>query len=305
VIRLKDPASVRTKEELRSFLIEVLTKQIAELNRDRVRLHLPRRLGLMRFIPGSPFHLHDELFLQVSGLTTFGFPEETCKVGPGEICLVSRGLPHREKLRAWKGPFFNIVIAYMADHVRCHLARQKADGKPAIITSIELPTIHSQHLSDLLKNAADWSQQDDAPHQFAIKGSFLTNLSILLTTVRQETTDTHEPLKVTQVRQLVVQYLSDPRLSVSRIGQSLQASPDYLSALFRKAMNKSIAAYITERRMSVARDFLVSSTLNISEISQASGYDDPSYFTRVFRKETGMAPRQYRDHALKQSPRVA
>jgi len=253
VIRITNPAAVQTKEELRALLIDVLTQQIADLNCDQVRLHLPRRLGLMRFIPGMPFHLNDELFLQVSGMTTFGFPEETCKVGPGEICLVSRGLPHREKLRAWKGPFFNIVIAYLADHVRCHLSRQKPDGGPAIITSIELPTIHSQHLSDLLKNAADWSQQDDAPHQFAIKGSFLTNLSILLATIRQEPTDVHEPLKVTQVRQLIVQYLSDPRLSVSWIGQSLQSSPDYLSALFRKAMNKSIAAYITERRMSVAR----------------------------------------------------
>ena len=70
-------------------------------------------------------------------------------------------------------------------------------------------------------------------------------------------------------------------------------------------MNKSIAAYITERRMSVARDLLLSTALNISQISQASGYDDPSYFTRVFRQETGMPPRQYRAHALMQQQRAA
>jgi AraC-like DNA-binding protein/mannose-6-phosphate isomerase-like protein (cupin superfamily) len=298
---VNNPANVRTKEDLRKFLIRRLTKWTADLNRDRVRLHLPRRLGLMRFIPGMPFHFHAEIFLQISGTTKFQFPEEECRLGQGEICLVSRGLPHREKVRPWKGPFFNIVVAYSNESVRCHLARE-LNGGPQIVASIELETSHSPHLADLLKNVADWSQQPDAPHRFAIKGSLLANLAILIAALKEEPAVTHEPLKVTQVRQMIIQYLPDPRLSVSWIGQSLQSSPDYLSALFRKSMNKSIAAYITERRMNAARNLLVSSTLNISEISQASGYDDPSYFTRVFRKETGLTPRLYRDRALKQDP---
>jgi AraC-like DNA-binding protein len=303
-MRFSDPSAVRTKQQLRDWLIPFLTQWIADLNADRVRLHLPRRLGLLRFIPGMPFHFNDELFLQISGTTTFDFPEESCKLGPGEICLVSRGLPHREKIRPWKGPFFNIVISYPAENLTCHLARQHADGTPSIIASIELKTIHNTHLSDLLKNAADWAQQSDAAHRFAIKGSLLANLSIVLATLKEESAGAHEPLKVTQVRQLILHYLSDPRLSVGWIGQSLQSSPDYLSALFRKAKGHSIAAHITERRMGVARNLLVSSTLNVAQISQASGYDDPSYFTRVFRKETGLAPRQYRARALQEADRL-
>ena len=303
MIKRTNPAAVRTKEDLRELLIPLLTKGIAQLNRDRVRLHLPRRLGLMRFIPGMPFHFHGELFLQLSGTTHFQFPEENCRLGPGEVCLVSRTLPHRERVRPWKGPFFNIVIAYLHDHVRLHLAKE-INGDPHIVASIELETSHSAHLADLLKHIADWSQQADVPHRLAIKGSLLANLSILVAILKEEAPGVSEPLKVTHVRQLIVQYLSDPRLSVSWIGHSLQSNPDYLSALFRKAMKKSIAAYITERRMSVARDLLVSSRLNISEISQASGYEDPSYFTRVFRKETGLAPRRFRADALKQQ-RVA
>ncbi len=294
-----NPATVRTKDELRGLLVELLTLWIADLDCDRVRLHLPRRAGLMRFIPDMPFHLEEEIFLQITGITVFEFPEESCRLGPGEICLVSRGLPHREKIRPWRGPFFNIVVSYANDNVYCHLARQHATGEPTIVASLEMATIHSTHLSDLLKNAADWSQQDDTAHRFAIKGSMLANLSILLATLQEEQAGPVEPLKVTQMRQMIVHYLSDPRLSVAWIAQSMQSNPDYLSALFRKAKNKSIVAYITERRMGVARNLLTASTLNIAEISQASGYDDPSYFTRVFRRENGMAPRQYREQALK------
>jgi AraC-like DNA-binding protein/mannose-6-phosphate isomerase-like protein (cupin superfamily) len=303
-MRFHDPSAVRTETELRHLMIHLLAKWIGKLDRDKVRLHLPRRRGLMRLIPAMPFHLEDELFLQISGCTIFQFPEETCTIEAGEICLVSRGLPHREKVRARKGPFFNLVICYSADHVRCHLAREEAKGQPAIVISTKLQTLHSHHLADLLKNAADWFREGDVPHRCAIKGSLLANLSILLATLEREPTGSHEPLKVTQVRQLIIHHLADPRLSVSWIGRSLHSSPDYLSRLFREATGQSMVAYITERRTSLARNLLVSSALNISEISHASGYDDPSYFTRVFRKETGLAPRQYRDYTLRHSEKV-
>jgi AraC-like DNA-binding protein len=284
---------------LRHFAIRLLTKWIADLNRDKIRLHFPQRRGLMRLMPDMPFHLWPELFLQISGCTTFQFPEETCRVGPGEICLVSRGLPHREKVRPWRGPFFNILIAYSPDRIHFHLARQEEDGRPSIVVYSELETPDSVHMVDLLKNAADWFHEGDAIHRFAVKGSLLANLSILLATIKQEPMDAPEPLKVMQARQLIMQHLSQPQLSVNWIGRSLQSSPNYLSLLFRETMGKNLVAYITERRIIRARDLLVSSTLNISEISQACGYDDPSYFTRVFRRETGIAPRQYREHALK------
>ena len=304
-MRLIHPSNVTSKSDLRFFAIQLLTRWIGDLNQDKIRLHLPRRLGLMRLIPDMPFHLLPELFLQVSGYTTFQFPEETCNVGPGELCLVSRGLPHREKVRPWRGPFFNVVLAFHPDRFGLHLARQHEEGHATIAASIEVETIESVHLADLLKNAADWFHQGDVAQRFAVKGSLLANLAIVLAAIKEEPADAHEPLKVMQVRQLIMQDLAKPELSVNWIGRCLQSSPDYLSRLFRDSMGKTLVAYITERRMVRARELLASSALNISEISQASGYDDPSYFTRVFRKENGVAPRQYRDRTLKRSDESA
>ena len=49
--------------------------------------------------------------------------------------------------------------------------------------------------------------------------------------------------------------------------------------------------FLTERRISLAKELLGDLTLNIAEVALATGFDDPSYFTRRFRQKTGMTPR--------------
>ncbi len=299
-MRFLRPHQVATKADLRQFAIQLLTRWIADLNRDKVRFHFPRRSGLMRLIPDMPFHLHPELFLQISGVTKFVFPEETCRVGPGEGCLVSRGLPHRERVRAWKGkPFYNFVISYAPDRVRFHLAYQHSAHWPDIRVFHELEGLDGVYLAEQLSHVVDWFQEDDVAHQLAVKGLLLANISMVLVAIKEPVNESHEPFRVMQARQLVMQNLSDPQLSVERLGHSLRSSADYLSRLFRQTTGKPLVAYITERRMMRARDLLESSALNIAEISRATGYDDPSYFTRVFRREVGLAPRVYRERVLK------
>lgn len=299
-MELLEPSQVNSKAELRRFAIQLLTKWVGLLDRDNIPLHLPRRQGLMRLIPKMPFHPRPELFLQISGCTTFEFPEETCRVGPGEICLVSRGLPHRERIRSWKGPFFNLVLAYAPHSIRFHLAHQDEDemGRPSILVSNQIEGLEGGRLAEMLENVADWFHEGDRAHRLAVKSTLLANLSRVLIAIKQPPSDAHEPFKVMQMRQVVAQHLSNPELSVAWMGHSLQSSPDYLSRLFRKATGKSLGAHIIEQRMTWAKDLLESSSLNIAEISQAIGYTDPSYFTRIFRRGTGIAPRRYREQSL-------
>ena len=52
--------------------------------------------------------------------------------------------------------------------------------------------------------------------------------------------------------------------------------------------------YITRLRMTSARELMDSTTLSITDIARLVGYDNPLYFSRMFKKETGMSPRGYR-----------
>ncbi len=78
-----------------------------------------------------------------------------------------------------------------------------------------------------------------------------------------------------------------------RIANTIGVTPEHLNFLFKKYLNKSPLEYLTMLRIEEARKLLRESSLNISEISLRIGYEDPLYFSRIFKKHVGVSPRKY------------
>ena len=70
------------------------------------------------------------------------------------------------------------------------------------------------------------------------------------------------------------------------------------NTLFRRLTGYSPARYITKLRLSLAEALLGDPLKSISEIAVRCGYDDPFYFCRVFRREYGISPSEYRGSSL-------
>lgn len=289
------PQSFGSKEEFRHFAAQVVRQWIGDLDRGKVQLRIPRSHGLQRTIPGMPFHPWPELFLQVSGITVFEFPDEKFEVSPGEICMVPAGMPHRERVRAGEEAFTNVVFLYGMDHLQVHFAREEAPCIPEAYISSQIFDLDHPHLSDILKDLAEWFHGNDDARSLAVKCVLLDHLFIILKAIEHPIMDDLSgSLKVVQIRQFLTGNLFNPSLSLNWIARSLQCNPDYLTRLFKKTMGVSIVDYIVEQRLRHARHLLVASTLNISEISRSVGYDNPDYFTQVFRRNEGITPRQFR-----------
>jgi two-component system, response regulator YesN len=94
--------------------------------------------------------------------------------------------------------------------------------------------------------------------------------------------------------ELIELHLTDHDLSVGELSRQLDCHPDYLSALFRRERQQSLVGHITARRLELAQRLLRQSQLRINQIAWVSGYRDPAYFSRLFRKQTGMSPQDYR-----------
>ena len=62
-----------------------------------------------------------------------------------------------------------------------------------------------------------------------------------------------------------------------------------------KDLTVAYKKYLTELRMEEAKRLLKETPLRIIDISQATGYNDVSYFIKVFQKHTGLTPAKYRD----------
>jgi AraC-like DNA-binding protein len=78
------------------------------------------------------------------------------------------------------------------------------------------------------------------------------------------------------------------------IAAHIHLSENYLSAQFKKETGESIASYIQKTKMSEAKNLLKHSRMTLSEISERLNYSSQSFFTAVFKQETGLTPKQYR-----------
>ncbi|MEA3336261.1 MAG: ATP-binding protein [Chloroflexota bacterium] len=108
------------------------------------------------------------------------------------------------------------------------------------------------------------------------------------------------PPNLGQLTRQVVQRIGrdfDQALSRRQLAEEMGVTENYLSRVFRKELGLTPWQYLTRCRISSARHLLCTSSLTITEIANRVGYNDAAYFSRVFRRETGQAPRAFRSNA--------
>ncbi len=86
----------------------------------------------------------------------------------------------------------------------------------------------------------------------------------------------------------------DKPLQVATLAAMANVSPSHFFALFKQRMGCSPMDYFTRLRMRHACQLLDSTSSRVKEIAAALGYDDPFYFSRVFKSLSAVAPVHYR-----------
>ena len=75
-------------------------------------------------------------------------------------------------------------------------------------------------------------------------------------------------------------------------------SPSYFSVSFKRQMGTSPNVFLNTLRVEKAKELLFTQNISIAEIAPLVGFEDPFYFSRVFKRITGMSPRQFQQNAL-------
>lgn len=83
-------------------------------------------------------------------------------------------------------------------------------------------------------------------------------------------------------------------VSIGEMAVELGISRVHLYRLFEQNLSLSPSAYLSRLRLQNARQLLTRSTLPIRDVARSVGFEDPLYFTKVFRQATGMTPSAYR-----------
>ncbi|MER7892095.1 AraC family transcriptional regulator [Micromonospora sp. NPDC094482] len=100
--------------------------------------------------------------------------------------------------------------------------------------------------------------------------------------------------------QYVERHFREP-LTLAEVAAHVHLSPNYLSERFSRLVGVSFQSYLQNRRLRFARSLLASTTLGVTEICHAAGFNSPSHFGRAYRRRFGQPPSAERtlgDNAL-------
>lgn len=106
-----------------------------------------------------------------------------------------------------------------------------------------------------------------------------------------------EPSQTKQRVERIMQYIDahiQEKIRMEDVAKHLYINEQYMMRIFKQETGKTILEYVTDRRIRMAGELLRDSQYSISYIANAVGFENVSYFTKLFRKLTDYSPREYR-----------
>ncbi|HHU36955.1 MAG TPA: response regulator [Treponema sp.] len=99
---------------------------------------------------------------------------------------------------------------------------------------------------------------------------------------------------VQRAKRYIQEYFADPDISLNTVAAEVNYSPNHFSTIFSQESGETFIEYLTWTRITRAKKLLSSTKLKSSEIAYEVGYNDPHYFSFLFKKHSGQSPREYR-----------
>ena len=134
----------------------------------------------------------------------------------------------------------------------------------------------------------------NAGYELAIKGALLRFLSILIgqhgTSLPADTTDTR---RLKTVLQLIEAEYATP-LRIEDAAEACGCSQSHFMRWFKKMTGQGFTAYLNDHRLNLAAELLRITDATVLDIAGRVGFDNLSYFNRLFKRRYGMTPREYR-----------
>ena len=132
------------------------------------------------------------------------------------------------------------------------------------------------------------------------KKEYLSEVSEeLITTFRHVSKNLHvrEDSKYQELGMLAMDYIEknygDPTVSLNAVCEYLAVSPSYLSNVVKGYTGGTFIEALTKKRIEKAKNLIETTSYKNYQIAHLVGYSDPYYFSKAFKKMTGMSPTEY------------
>lgn len=87
-------------------------------------------------------------------------------------------------------------------------------------------------------------------------------------------------------------------ITVSDVSKAVGTSASYLSRIFKEYTGETIIQTINKKKIEKAKEYLSKTDYRVYEVADALGFENITYFSRFFKKHTGVSPKEYKDNCL-------
>lgn len=105
----------------------------------------------------------------------------------------------------------------------------------------------------------------------------------------------------TKLIKSVARYISEniqESLSLSKIADHFHVNPSHLSRVFKKETTFNLTDYINQQKINLAKLFLLQNNHTVMDVSDMLNYNSSSYFSKTFKKITGVSPKEYKNKLI-------
>lgn len=173
-----------------------------------------------------------------------------------------------------------------------HTAQLGALALACFDSLFSLPKDYGSQLEAMKKELQNAASKDDLLNRLL---SFFEGIVVQISSSLQSS----EGRVIQTVKQYIQMHYSE-RLELEDVAKEVYLNPAYLGTFFKRETGMNFSDYLTSVRIEEAKHLLDDMQYNIGEIASKVGYKDANYFSRLFQKQVGIKPTEYRKLRHKQ-----
>lgn len=261
---------------------------------DIFRVDNSRLKNLLEMSSNHHQHNYEEIIVVIKGTILHFIDFESSKLSAPFVSFIAKGKTHRINPVSNNEKPDGFVIRFQSEFASetifqlYHLFHEDAN----IFFSTHKSFKRFVSLCSILEEEA----QESSPDFMVIRNLLRSLVAVLIS---EKTKSGNSNLSIHQDNRFIkfLKLIEDNyhrSLSVSYYAEQLHMSSRNLNQICQKHLNKSIIEIIQTRKLMQAKNLLVNTDKTINEIGLEIGYEDKSYFSNFFKKNTGKSPSNFR-----------
>lgn len=222
------------------------------------------------------------------GEGTLTVDKKRCSIRSGDLILLPRNQPHNYQASI-KNPwtiywlhFDGLLADAFYQHTQLNMPCINIGVQPRVVRIFD-------GLSELRRGAYQLAEFVQGCHQLQALLSYIALL------VRQQKPQTSKALDGERLRAIMQEHVHG-QLNLDALAAEAKLSKYHFSKKFKAQTGESPIQYFINMKIQRACYLLDSTSQPVKQIAAALGYDDAYYFSRLFKKNIGLSPREYRQH---------